>query len=126
MKYQIINKKTNKAVNLNALDKIYCQFTGEQVDELIYNNWYSAINGAIEIYADLSEHADEELRLYRRIVDQPRTMSMHQLVQCMTIAAAQYFYENEGYNDWKEYVDIIDPVAKLFLSLENKYFIKFI
>lgn len=126
MKFQIINKKTNKAVNLNAFDKIYCQFTGEQVDELVYNNWYSAINGAIEIYLDLSEHSDEELRLYRRIVDQPRTMSMHQLTQCMTIAAAQYFYENEGYNDWKEYVDIIDPVVKLFLSLKNNYFIKFI
>ena len=50
MKFQIINKKTNKAVNLNAFDKIYCQFTGEQVDELVYNNWYSAINGAIEIF----------------------------------------------------------------------------
>ena len=125
MKFQIIDKKTNKAVNLNAFDKIYCQFTGEQVDELVYNNWYSAINGAIEIYLDLSEHSEDELRLYRRIVDQPRTMSMHQLVQCMTIATAQYFYENEGYNDWKEYVDIIDPVVKLFLSLKNKYILKF-
>lgn len=124
MTFQIIDKDTNKPINLSKFDEDYCAFNGIRVDNFHYAYWFYALEGAFSIYGDLADNATGKLHL-RNMITYFRKMSMHQAVQMLTIHSAKTFYDNENYEDWETQLEWLKPVAKFFLSVKDKYYFTF-
>nr|UWD62778.1 MAG: hypothetical protein [Bacteriophage sp.] len=124
MTFQIIDKDTNKAINLSKFDEDYCAFNGIRVDNFNYAYWFYALERAFFIYGDLADNATGKLHL-RNMITSFRKMSMHQAVQMLTIYSAKTFYDNENYEDWEKSLEWLKPVVKFFLSVKDKYYFTF-
>lgn len=121
MTFQIISNKTNEAISLTDFDNLYCAFNNITPDKFYYAYWFHVLEGGLLTYADLADNADTTLILRRRIVKDYRSVSMHQLVQALTIRAAKIFDNNETYRDWERQIDWLKPVVQFFLSVKDKY-----
>ena len=125
MTFQIIDKDTNKAINLSDFDEAYCSFNGIEVNKTFYAYWFYALEGAFCTYGDLADNSDNNLRLRRDLVKDSRILSMHQAIQMLTIYAAKTFYSNEDYKDWEQPLEWLKPIVKFFLSVKDKYQFEF-
>lgn len=120
MTFRIYNAETNKAINLNEFDALFCQFIGEEEDPIRYGCWYMLLEGVLLAYGDIADNC-EDSRLFKSLIKDYRILNLHQAAQALLIWIGRTLSTEKTFDGLSYFKDTFD----FFQHYQDKYYISF-